>query len=173
MSKALLLFVLGGSCVLAQTYKCDWAVVGQGGGDMNSSAYRCGATAGQTAAGQTASGSYLAFIGYWQSDLQVGMAEERSTPYALRYTLEARPNPFSGAVAIRYSLVSDGPVSLVVHDITGSIVREFTASSMKRGAHSFAWDGRDERGQRLANGVYFCRLVAGDDRQTEKLVLER
>ncbi|MEO0081725.1 MAG: hypothetical protein ABIL25_05445 [candidate division WOR-3 bacterium] len=38
---------------------------------------------------------------------------------------------------------------------------------------SVQWDGGDGRGCRLANGVQFYRLVAGENRLTEKLVLQK
>jgi hypothetical protein len=43
--------ILGGSFCFGQSYRCDWSVVGNGGGEMSSGAYRCVATAGQSAAG--------------------------------------------------------------------------------------------------------------------------
>ena len=45
-----ILGILCGSICLAQNYRCDWSVVGIAGGHMTD-AYKCGATAGQTAAG--------------------------------------------------------------------------------------------------------------------------
>ena len=54
-----------GSLGLAQNYKCDWNVVGIGGGDMTGSNYQCGATVGQTAAGFITGPNYWALIGYW------------------------------------------------------------------------------------------------------------
>jgi len=34
-------------------------------------------------------------------------------------------------------------------------------------------DGRDSRGRRLSQGIYFLRLKAGDYRRTRKMVLVR
>jgi len=48
-----ILGILCGSVCLAQNYRCDWSVVGIAGGVMSSSTYKCGATAGQTAAGSS------------------------------------------------------------------------------------------------------------------------
>jgi flagellar hook assembly protein FlgD len=44
---------------------------------------------------------------------------------------------------------------------------------MKRGAYSVTWNGADDHGRSLANGVYFVRLTAGDYRATEKVVLQK
>ena len=161
---ALILGVLGGSSfAVAQTYKCDWAVNGIAGGGMSGAAYRAGATAGQTAAGQLTGAQYHAFIGFWQADMQVGVKEVAQWPGGL--VKETRlhapaPNPFTRSVAIRYSLAAPGSASLRIYDQSGRVVREF-AVGVKHGTHSVRWDGRDAQGRLLANGVYFCRLVVG------------
>ena len=43
----------------------------------------------------------------------------------------------------------------------------------ERGFHSVAWDGRNERGERAASGVYLCRLRAGKETLSRKMVLAR
>lgn len=170
-----LLFLVGSSVAPAQTYKCDWSVNGIGGGDMTGTAYKCVATVGQPAIGQITGASYWALIGFWQPEGQVGVREQTYSPsgtFATRlYT--PQPNPFRAHLAIRYSLATEGPVTLRVHDLTGRVVRTLCASSMKRGVYSITWSGTDDRGRELARGVYFCRLVAGSYRSTEKLVLQR
>ena len=166
---------LGGSFCLAQNYKCDWSVNGIGGGEMSSSVYRCGATAGQTAAGFITAPNYWALIGYWLPEGQTGIREQAQLPnqgMLVTRLYAPRPNPFTSRLVIRYSLAADGPVSLAVHDVTGRTVRQLCVSSVKRGAYSVTWDGADARGRSLANGIYFCRLTTGDYSGTEKLVLQ-
>jgi hypothetical protein len=173
---ALILSVLGGlSLSYGQNYRCDWSVNGIGGGEMTG-VYKCGSTVGQTAAGQMTGSSYWALIGFWQTEGQTGVKEEAqwSSGKVLKTRLyQPQPNPSRARVAIRYSLDAQRQTLLQVHDLTGRVVRTLCASSMKRGAYSVTWDGRDHLGRSLSNGVYFCRLVAGDYRATEKLVLQR
>ncbi|MEO0078100.1 MAG: FlgD immunoglobulin-like domain containing protein [candidate division WOR-3 bacterium] len=168
---------LGALAVLqAQTYRCDWSVVGAGGGEMSSSAYRCGATAGQTAVGTMTGTGFQAFIGFWQIDAPVGIQEEVERPGAgvlATRLCSPMPNPARAQVAIRYSLAADGPVSLAVHDITGRVVRQLLATSVRRGAYSVVWNGTDNRGRKLADGVYFAKFTAGEYHRTEKLVVQR
>jgi flagellar hook assembly protein FlgD len=76
-------------------------------------------------------------------------------------------------VTIRYTLDAERRTLLQIHDLTGRVVRTLCASSMKRGAYSITWNGRDDRGRSLAHGVYFCRLTAGDYRATEKVVFQK
>ena len=169
------LSVLGGS-LLAQQYRCDWSVNGIGGGEMSSSAYKCGSTAGQTATGFITASNYWALIGYWLPEGQVGVQEPAHWPSDQRLVTRLyapQPNPFISHLAIRYSLAADGPVSLAVHDVTGRVVRQLCVSGVKRGAYSITWDGADACGRSLANGIYFVRLAAGNYTGTEKLVLQR
>jgi len=159
----------------AQNYKCDWNVVGIGGGEMSSAAYRCGSTAGQTAIGQMTGTDYQAFIGFWQIDVPVGIQEEAQWPsgQALVTRLYApMPNPCRGWAAIRYSLNAERRTTLRIHNLAGRVVRTLVNSQQKPGRYTLRWDGRDKAGRRLAAGVYFCKFSAGDYRATQKLVLQ-
>jgi hypothetical protein len=173
---ALALGIFIGPPCLAQDYRCDWSVVGIGGGEMGSAEYRCGATAGQTAAGPMAGTSFLAMIGFWQSGYEVGIHEETVLPNAGRLDTrleEVSPNPCPGRAALRFALAGAGPVSLTVHDMCGRLVRTLAAGPRPAGSYSVEWRGDDDAGRVLANGVYFCRFAAGDARTTRKLVLAR
>lgn len=159
----------------AQPYRCDWNVIGSGGGEMSGGAHRCAATVGQTATGQLAGASYAALIGFWQPDFAVGLREATaSVPAVLRTELKAaQPSVFRGQTAIRFTLDAERPVCLRVHDLTGRVVSTLCAASLKRGTYSFTWDARDGHGRELADGVYFVKFAAGEYRQTGKLVLRR
>jgi len=168
--------VLGGCLCLAQNYKCDWSVVGIGGGDMAGSSYKCGATAGQTAAGLITGSNYWALIGFWQPEGQTGVREQAYSPSQgplVTRLYSPFPTPFVRGVAIRYSLAAEGRVTLRVHDLAGRVVRTLANGVMRPGRYSLSWNGADDRGRELARGVYFCRFTAGDYRATEKLVLQR
>ena len=173
----LILGVVGGLALsFGQSYRCDWSVVGIGGGEMAGSAYKCGATAGQTAAGLITGPNYWALIGFWQHEGATGVREQAYSPGQgpfVTHLFSPFPTPAARSVSIRYSLAAEGPVTLRVHDLTGRAVRTLCASNLKRGAYRIAWNGSDDHGRVLANGVYFCRLVAGNYRATEKLVLQR
>jgi hypothetical protein len=170
------LCALCGCLAFAQNYKCDWSVNGIGGGDMAGSSYKCGATAGQTAAGQLTGTSYWALIGFWQPEGQTGVREQAYSPNQgplVTRLYSPQPNPSRAAAFIRYSLGASAHASLSIHDLTGRQIRVLVNSQQKPGRYSVTWNGRDQVGRSLANGVYFCRFTAGDYRATEKLVLQR
>ncbi len=83
--------------------------------------------------------------------------------YLLNY-----PNPFSTATRFVYTLTGEEPPAqfkIQILTISGRIVREITQQEigqLRIGTHQtdFAWDGTDEFGDRLANGVYLYRVHA-------------
>jgi hypothetical protein len=142
---------------------------------MSSTGLRAGATAGIPAGYLTGSG-LQAFIGFWLTDVQVGVREaaQWSNSPALGTWLEAvRPNPARGRVAIRFTLDARRSASLEIHDLTGRTVATLQSGVRERGAHSVTWDGTDGRGRELAEGVYFVRLTTDGYRATEKVLLAR
>jgi flagellar hook assembly protein FlgD len=62
-------------------------------------------------------------------------------------------------------------VTLAVYDAQGKLVRQLANTEMDGGFKSFTWDGRDGLGVAVGSGVYFCRLNAGKQHLTQKMVL--
>ncbi len=86
----------------------------------------------------------------------------------------AHPNPFNPVTKIRFSLSEPGHVTIRVHDVSGRVVRTLIDETVASpGPGSVVWDGRDERGQRCASGVYFYRLEAPAFRTERRMVLLR
>jgi hypothetical protein len=169
------LLLVGASVATAQNYKCDWSVNGIGGGEMTG-AYKCGSTAGQTAAGPITGSNYWALIGFWQTEGQTGVREQAYSPNQgplVTRLYAPQPNPSRSRAAIRYSLAAEGRVLLRVHDLTGRVVRTLADGVMRPGRYNLSWSGTDDRGRELARGVYFCRFSTGEYRATEKLVMQR
>jgi flagellar hook assembly protein FlgD len=63
-------------------------------------------------------------------------------------------------------------VSLKVYDVQGRVVRTLVDQDAAPGTFRAQWDGRDDGGARASRGVYFARLVAGNQTTEKKLVLE-
>lgn len=85
--------------------------------------------------------------------------------------LGASPNPFNPRTAIRYELAHETKVRLAIHDAAGRRVRVLDEGTQPAGRHAASWDGRSDAGAEVPSGVYFCRLEAGEYRQTVKLTL--
>jgi len=83
------------------------------------------------------------------------------------------PNPMRTETTIKYTLPDNAEVSLKVYDVTGALVKTLVNESVEAGYHSLLWDGTNETGNEVANGVYFYRLTTGDFNQSRKLVVLR
>jgi hypothetical protein len=76
--------------------------------------------------------------------------------------LKINPNPTTRNAAICYSLTSNSKVTIQIYNILGKVVRTFSNvhSLLKAGQHEIRWDLKDNRGMKLAAGIYFVRLIA-------------
>jgi hypothetical protein len=91
------------------------------------------------------------------------------------------PNPFSTSTAFVFTLTgSEIPQQLKIQilTVTGKIVREITREELGplhigRNITEFKWDGTDQFGDKLANGIYLYRVVAGlNGQQLDKYTSE-
>jgi hypothetical protein len=77
------------------------------------------------------------------------------------------PNPFTTSTAFVFTITgSEVPQNMKIQilTVTGKIVREITKEELGplhigRNITDYKWDGNDQFGQRLANGVYLYRFV--------------
>lgn len=76
------------------------------------------------------------------------------------------PNPFNPATTIRYQLSADSFVSLKVYDVLGRRVANIVNERQNVGGYSVTFDA-----SRLASGVYFYRLIAGNYSSTKSMLL--
>ena len=85
--------------------------------------------------------------------------------------VQNRPNPFNPTTTIEYVLAGGGDVSLRVYDVKGRLVRTLVDGHKGVGVHAEVWNGRNDRGEPVASGVYFYRLRAGETVITKKAIL--
>lgn len=83
------------------------------------------------------------------------------------------PNPFNPITVIRFTVPENKRVVLGVYSVDGGRVASLVDAPLPPGPHEVEWDGRDEKGTRLASGVYFFRLRVGRKALTRKIVLIR
>ncbi len=86
------------------------------------------------------------------------------------------PNPFNPETWIPYRLAEDAFVTLTIYNQRGSVVRRLnvghqTASVYESRSKAIYWDGRNAVGDRVASGIYFYTLTAGDYSATRKMVI--
>lgn len=85
---------------------------------------------------------------------------------------EAEGGPASGgAIEIVYSVPVPGRVLITIHDVLGRSARVLVDGEVGSGSHSVSWDGTAVRGVGVASGVYFARMVYGNEVKTLRIVL--
>ena len=93
--------------------------------------------------------------------------------------LAPRPNPVTSSTVFQYALGADvtaggaADVSVVVHDVKGRAVRTLKRAREASGEYRIEWDGADDRGVRVAPGVYHVRFRAGTMTKNLKLAVIR
>ena len=88
------------------------------------------------------------------------------------------PNPFNPETWIPYQLSKPAAVTLTIYDIRGAVVRELNLGHQAAGfyhsrSRAIHWDGRNMLGEKVATGVYFYTLKAGDYMATRKLLIRK
>ena len=84
------------------------------------------------------------------------------------------PNPFSETLTLRYGVAADHRwVSVGVFDVSGRLVRTLREGAAQTGEYDATWDGTNERGHRVASGVYFVRVRVGPETLERKVVFLR
>lgn len=79
------------------------------------------------------------------------------------------PNPFNFRIIIQYQIDRPGRVSLKIYDVSGSLVRILEERYRTTGRYEVSWNGRNDRGELSASGVYFYRMSTNSFIATRKL----
>jgi len=87
--------------------------------------------------------------------------------------LSSTPNPSQGPTEFRFTLPSDSDASLTLFDLRGHRVRELHRGWTKSGGDVAVWDGKDEGGTDVSQGVYIARLRTPERETTQRFTLLR
>lgn len=106
---------------------------------------------------------------YYDYKINFEVQNKSSVSNVLNY-----PNPFSTSTRFVFTLTgSEVPDQFMIQIMTvsGKVVKEIKRQDLGnlvvgRNVTTYAWDGRDEFGDVLANGVYFYRVVVKDSGKT-------
>ena len=83
------------------------------------------------------------------------------------------PNPFNPQTHLRYELPEQVKVTVSIYDLQGREINVLINSPQGPGIKMVTWDGRNESGRLVSSGLYICRMQAGDQVRTQKLLLLR
>ena len=90
--------------------------------------------------------------------------------------LQNYPNPFNPETWIPFKLAQDASVTIRIYNTEGKLIRAITLGSKQAGIYitkdaAAYFSGRDSFGEKVASGIYFYTLQAGEFRATRKMVI--
>ena len=88
------------------------------------------------------------------------------------------PNPFNPETWIPYQLAKPAEVRVTIYGIDGQVVRQLALGHQPAGVYQSRsraayWDGRNVFGEKVASGLYFYTLTAGDFSATRKMLIRK
>ncbi|MFP4470108.1 MAG: T9SS type A sorting domain-containing protein [Bacteroidota bacterium] len=82
-----------------------------------------------------------------------------------RFSLQNRPNPFSGETEIGFKLEQHAGVTLSIFDLQGNRIQTICSRSFAAGTHHILWQSAN-----LPSGVYYLLLETGEQSSVKKIV---
>jgi hypothetical protein len=107
----------------------------------------------------------------------VAVGDMPSPPRAAPLLVTVSPNPAGERTEIRVFDASapriGNGIEISVFNVQGQRVRSIARGAVSAPAMRFLWDGRDDRGRRVASGRYWLRVHAGTRKATSPILILR
>ena len=76
------------------------------------------------------------------------------------------PNPFNPETTFSFNIGSLQQTSLRIYDIQGRLIETLVQDKISPGFHTMTWDASE-----VATGIYFVKLISGDEIKTRKIMV--
>ena len=76
------------------------------------------------------------------------------------YNVYNFPNPFINDTKFTFELSLEADVAIDIYTLGGKKIKNFMFKSYQPGFHTIEWDGKNEYGKLLSNGVYLYKIKA-------------
>ncbi|MCK4790393.1 MAG: T9SS type A sorting domain-containing protein, partial [Desulfobacteraceae bacterium] len=94
--------------------------------------------------------------------------------------IDVYPNPFKQITTIKFQVPgskfqipsSKSQITMSIYDVSGRLVKDFSHLTLDAQRPSLlSWDGTDDDGKELAQGIYFIKLKVEGTSYTKKVIL--
>jgi hypothetical protein len=103
----------------------------------------------------------------------VAPPEPPAPPQENAFSMVPSPNPFTNWTRLRLMLPRDGQVEVTLLDLQGRLVRTLWRGHLPVGPHAQDWNGLDDAGRPVPNGLYLARLSLEGETLVRRVVLAR
>lgn len=90
-----------------------------------------------------------------------------------KFSFSIAPNPLVDAGQLLVNLPTQANVQIQVSNILGQELSAQSFGLMQAGHHTLTWLPQATNGQALPSGIYFVKMTAGGQSQTQRLVISR
>lgn len=85
---------------------------------------------------------------------------------------KSQPNPFYKKTYIKFTIKEASTrINLAVYDLSGKLIKTITNENFVPGQYELFWEGLNENGYSVSNGVYFLKLVSEEQSLLLKLIV--
>jgi hypothetical protein len=111
-------------------------------------------------------------LSYLYPELPVPVLSAIDDPIPTEFKLNFNyPNPFNPTTALGYELPEQSDVQMIIFDISGRKIRQWSYQGQAAGTYKIKWNGKDSSGNLVPSGVYLYCLIADDFVDSKKMVL--
>ena len=101
----------------------------------------------------------------WQIGMSMIKLTDKVIPEEISFSA-AYPNPFNPVTMISFSLPAEMAAQVIVYDMLGRAISVLANDVYAKGYHELYWDASAQ-----ASGIYFVKMIAGDQTNIQKLML--
>jgi Secretion system C-terminal sorting domain len=108
----------------------------------------------------------------WDStsvDFGISGLENKSNTVPDRFTIyQNYPNPFNPSTTIKFYIPNSKYVEIVIFDVLGNKIETLLSKNLETGIHTYRLQAHN-----FSSGVYFYKIIAGNEIITGKMILNR
>lgn len=86
-------------------------------------------------------------------------------------TLTNYPNPFIAQTTLKVHGLKESNALVNIYNVKGQKVRTITSGSVRGGNSDLSWNGKDDAGLSLSSGLYFAKIISGNQSVTKKILM--
>jgi len=106
----------------------------------------------------------------------VSFKADESETIPEHFSIQNFPNPFNPDIigtTIQYALPGETDVTITVYNLKGQKIKTLVNRAHTPGTYTAIWDGKNEAGRAISNGIYFYRVETDNKTLIKKMLLLR